>query len=485
MPGRTILALLALGALPRPAGAEVTTSSPTRALFVSHGLAEVEARALQSALARALQAELLDDQEVEAALAREALALGDGPEVQAEQLLARAKEEYVQLRMSAAKKSFDAALAALLSTDRGPASPERVAAVYFERALLALASRDQAQAQADLRVAATLAPGFAPDPDRYGPPALRGFAAAKRAVEAAPELSFVIERAPEDALVELDGRRIGREAKARGPGPHLLTVHRPGYRARSELVMATRRGVHRDVVLERAQGPLLAQHALWAWRARGSETQRLGGELGLLVVRSLAITRLLEATATEGGQVDLALYDGASGAVLRAVRGAKAEWEPYPWAQASLALAGQVLTPPPAPSLSLTAPAVVEPGGLVRLDLTLSDPAARVARLSARCGAVALERETKGSARYELELVAPAEEGSIDCQVVGLGAGAQPLVRAPAADRRAVVRVEAAASPWYESWIVWTAIGGAVVGGAALSLALTRPPDQVLVVHGP
>jgi len=485
MLGRPIFALLALGAAPLPAGAEVSTSSPTRALFVSHGLAEGEARVLQAALARALQAELLDDQEVEAALAHEALALGEGPEVQAEQLLARAKEEYVQLRMGAAKKSFDAALEALLSTDRGPASPERVAAVYFERALLALASRDQAQAQADLRVAATLAPSFAPDPDRYGPPALRGFAAAKRAVASSAELSFVIERAPEDALVELDGRPVGREATARGPGPHLLTVHRAGYRARSELILASRRGVHRDVVLERAQGPLLAQHALVAWRSRGTQAQRLGGELGLLVVRSLAITRLLEATAGPGGQLDLALYDGASGAVLRAVRGAKAEWEPYPWAQASLALAGQVLTPPPAPSLSLIAPAVVEPGALVRLDLTLSDPAGRVARLSARCGAVQREQETSGSARYELELVAPTEEGSIECQVVGLGAGAQPLVRAPAADRRAEVRVEAAASPWYESWIVWTAIGGAVVGGAALSLALTRAPDQVLVVHGP
>jgi hypothetical protein len=289
---------------------------------------------------------------------------------------------------------------------------------------------------------------------------LRGFAAAKRAVAAAPELSFVIERAPEDALVELDGQPIGREAKARGPGPHLLTVHRAGYRARSELIVASRRSVHRDVVLERAQGPLLAQHALEAWRSRGAGTQRLGGELGLLVVRSLSITRLLEATAQGDEQLDLALYDGASGAVLRSVRGAKAAWEPYPWAQASLALAGQVLTPPPAPSMSLIAPAVVEPGALVRLDLTLNDPAARVARLSARCGAVELERETTGSARYELELVAPTEEGSIECQVVGIGAGTRVLVRAPAADRRAVVRIEAAASPWYESWIVWTAIGG-------------------------
>lgn len=481
-----VLVLLALGAVAAPARAEVSTSSPTRALFVSHGLSDAEARSLKDALTRALEAELLDDQEVEAALAKEALALGAGPELQAEQLLARAKEEYVQLRMGAAKRSFDAALAALLSTDRAPASPERVAAVYFERALLALASKDAAQAQADLRVAATLAPSFVPDPDRYGPPALRGFAAAKRAVAAAPELSFVIERAPEDALVELDGQPIGREAKARGPGPHLLTVHRAGYRARSELIVAARRSVHRDVVLERAQGPLLAQHALEAWRSRGAGTQRLDGELGLLVVRSLSITRLLEATAQDDDQVDLALYDGTSGAVLRAVRGAKAAWEPYPWAQASLALAGQVLTPPPAPSLSLIAPAVVEPGALVRLDLSLSDPAARVARLSAQCGAVQLERETTGSARYELELVAPKEEGSIECQVVGLGgAGAGVVVRAPAADRRAVVRVEAAASPWYESWIVWTAIGGAVLGGAALSLALTRPPDQVLVVHGP
>jgi hypothetical protein len=151
MHGRTLLVLLALGAVAAPAGAEVRTASSTRALFVSHGLSDAEARTLKDALTRALEAELLDDQEVEAALAKEALSLGEGPEIQAEQLLSRAKEEYVQLRMGAAKKSFDAALAALLSTDRAPASPERVAAVYFERALLALASKDAAQAQADLR----------------------------------------------------------------------------------------------------------------------------------------------------------------------------------------------------------------------------------------------------------------------------------------------------------------------------------------------
>lgn len=472
-----------------------TNTSSTAALWSATRFDDVnDAALLQLAVARASRRRLLDAADVGAALERASAPAQPAQEKNAAELLLRAREAFVELRLGDAKNAYDAALTAALDDDRAPAEAPRIAAIFFGRALVHLASQKKRDADRDLLAAVTLDPALAPDPDVYGPPVLRAVAAAKRAHAAQRSIELKIDRAPLDAETRVDGVLLeaGKSRTVRGRGPHLLTTAKPGYRPRSKLLTLDDRArtAGEAMVLERASGALLAAQTLEAWRR---EPGALSGERGAMIARCLNLAQVIEATALPGGDVDLLLRNAETGEVVRTVRGRRVDWEPHAYAALAESLEGRTLEPPPVAvelTLALSAPNQVEPSAIIPLLVDFRDPGRRLRALRARCGDAraehALDAASDG-ARVRMVLAAPDEETMVPCSVHGFAEDGALIVEAPQSGEISVSVVEAA-RPWYRRWYVWGVISTAVVGGAALAIALRteRPDDQhVLVVHGP
>lgn len=465
-----------------------SAAADERVLLVADVAANDEAD-LRAALARSLEAEVLAPSDVRNALEREAARLGDDPaRVDAAARTREGHEAYVELRLDVAMRAFERAGTALMSAQHEPPDAHGLAELAFKRALVAMAAQRNDDARSDLVRALTLAPGFAPDREVYGPLVFELLRAAGSDRRLRERSAIRIDRAPADATVLVDGQRVeGPDAMVRGPGPHLVVVTRLGYVPRAELVNAGR-DARVAFVLEAARGPLLAKQLLARWDERGADHTLhdvFGEDAAMLAARACSARYVVRASSSDG-ELTVVLADAESGEVVRMVEGARLPWEDTPYFVLAEALAGrEVLRPgePGAPIATLAAPSTVEPSSPLRLLVTLDDPASRVRAVAGRCGdarsRVELERSER-SARHEVPLVleSPSSEGTIECVASLLSAGGDVLLTLPGDGALEVEVVESGGGvPWY----LWVGIGVAVVaGGLAIALA-TLESDQTLV----
>jgi hypothetical protein len=462
-------------------------TAPRVLWIVDDALDANTATLLETSLAKSAPRTIVRRDEAKRELARISESLGEDPERAFQRHLELARKNFLELQLGASEQAYTQALEILLANDRRPASAERVARVAFERALVALAAQKRAGAERELSSTLSLDPAFSPDPNQYGPPVLRAVEAARRVQERAPAISLKIERAPPEAIVRLDGKLVaeGETVAVRGRGPHLLTAELDGFRARSELLFfdPKKRETRAAVVLERASGALLAAQVLAAWKS-----ESLSSELALGVARVLGLKEIIEAHTRENQTIDLVLRDVARGAVLRSVSGRRVDWEPWPFAVLTESLAGRVLDRQTL-TMTLSAPAQVEPSSSMSLAVQLEDSASRVRFLSAECGPSRAKLELAAghsSGTHVLSLFAPEEENELPCSVLGIDATGATIVRAPPAEERLLVQVaELPGSPWYARWYVWTALAVALAGGITGGVLATREapdPQNVLVL---
>jgi len=305
-----------------------------------------------------------------------------------------------------------------------------------------------------------------------------------------------IDRAPADARVRVDGQEVlGADPVRLRAGSHLVTVERLGYEPQSKWVDVPRRG-QADVafVLAAAEGPLLASQAIGAWGPDGNGVRSLAGlreEVRPLIARVLGANHIIEATRDDGGQLSLALRDASTGAVVRQARGQRVEWEASPYQVLAAALDGRVITPPPASevSLAVSAPSVVSPEAVFPIRVAVRDTNHDARQVAVRCGRLrsAASLSAEGRSAITLNLTAPGEERTLDCEVYAVDEEDRVIARAPDRIRISVEAREAGAA-WYERWYVWGAIGVGLAAGITAGVLATRGGDdplQVLVIDGP
>jgi hypothetical protein len=287
---------------------------------------------------------------------RRAAALGPPSEEAAAEQIRAARAAFVELRLAEANAAFERALDMLLLNERRAADHQVLARVFFERALVAQAAQQHDRAARDMAAAVTLDPDLSPSRDEYGPPVFRAIDLARQRVAKGPTGALRVDRAPPDAVVRVDGKRVepGAQIVLAGRGPHVLTAERSGYEARSELIDldAGAAETRRAVVLSPATGAVLASQTLDAWSEAGGGQLTASGltaALAVMVARALEIPFVVEARRQPSGDVDLVLRASASGEVERSVRGRRVEWEPWPWAALTEALEGRTVLPPVPP----------------------------------------------------------------------------------------------------------------------------------------
>lgn len=491
-----LLVVCVFVASPSGAGAD----EPVRALFVASGLPSEDEALLRDAIARELELELLDADGAVARLSRTARRLPEDPTEQRVETAEReALSAYLHLRFGPAETSFSEAITAFTEQRRRTPDASMLSRLLFGRALVRLAARRDGDARADLALALALDPELSPDPAEYGPPIFRAISAARAESRRARRVELRVDVAPEDSVVRVDGAPVpsGEVVRVAGGTRHLVTVERLGYVPQTVWVDAPRRGERREqLVLERAQGPLLAWQALQAWRADSGEEElrvaSMPAEVMPLVAQSLSATRVVSASRVSASEIAVVLRDAEGGEVVRQASGGRVDWEPTPYAVLAAALEGRVLRPPPPSDVTLTvaAPSRVAPAETIPFRVTVRDAEERVERVTARCGtlrtATRLGRDRDGDA-LALALTAPDSETTLRCDVRALDTDGRALASSP--EELIVEVVESAgASPWYSLWYVWGAVGLAVVAGITAGVLATRddgPPEQFLRIYGP
>ncbi len=467
-----------------------------KAVWVTTGIDGDAAAALAGAVERSTGLQLIDRTAAARELTRLSSTLGPDPAVATQSSLQEARNAFLQLDLRKSVRAYQAALDQSLQDRRRVTDPKALAAIFFERALVALANQKKRAARRDLRAALTLDPTLAPDQDQYGPPVFRALRAARRRQAKAKKVALRIDRAPEDAVIRVNGVLVpaGQPITVKGRGPHLLTAEARGYQPRSSLVELERRRPRVAVVLERGTGALLATQTLAEWQRLGGDAldpKVVDGAFATVIARCLSIPNVVSAQQRDAGELDLALLRSTDGAVVRSVRGRRVEWEPYPYAALTESLEGRTLEPPASPvelTLTVSAPSQVEPSASIPLVVDVRDPARQLAVLEAKCGEQSVAREVGTEGTQTIVIDAPAESTEVECVVTGMNTERATIVTAPPSGPLRIEVTQLEGDPWYSRWYFWGAIGVALAAGAVTTVVATRTEpetQEVLRIHGP
>ena len=453
-----------------------------RALFVADRVPDDDAGALARALGDATSRAIVPLARALAELEESARSLGeDAAGTRRDAALARARASYVELRLDAAREAYDEALEAELSSDRAAADAPTVSRLLFERALVLLAAQREDQAMEELRNAVLLDPDLAPDPDVYGPPVFRALDRARADVARAPETTVRVDVAPPDARVLVAGRPAGDDVSVTLPraARYLVTVDRFGHVPVSRWVTTTN-DEPVSIELARASRPLTAAQALHAFQSDRDPTAIARAISASLVIRATAL-----ATPAHYRLVARSL-DGEE----RSAEGGPVDWEIIPYSVLAAAIAGREIAPPPAADIRLAVdvPDSVSLAAPIALDVSAHGGGDALRSLVATCGGQRDDADVRGQQdpSVELRVAAPSSPGHVDCSVFAVDEVGRVRGRAPADGAFRVLVAEPDA--WYAQWYVWTLVGAAVIGGAALALLLARGDGnepETLLIGGP
>ena len=468
---------LLVASFPWPASA-----SDERALLLARGLPESDARALSRALGDATSRTIVPLDRALAELEERARSLGDD-EVRARRdaALARARASYVELRLDDAREAYDAALEAELASERAAADSRTVARILFERALVLLAAQRESDAMQELRDAVILDPDLAPDPDVYGPPVFRALDRARAEVGRLPPASVRVNVAPAGARVTVAGRPLGDDGTALVPRGirHLVTAEAFGHVPVSRWVTASS-DEPVSIDLARASRALVAAQALGAYESDRDATAIARATSASLVIRATPLA------APAHYRLVARSLDGEE----RTAEGGPVDWEILPYTVLAAAVTGRRIAPPPAGDVELAVdlPQSVSLAAPIAIDVSARGGAGALRALVATCGDGRDETVVAGERNpsVELSIAAPASPGHVDCSVFAVDEVGRVRGRAPADGPFRVLVAEP--QSWYAQWYVWTAVGVAVLGGAALALLLTRDDangPEMLVIGGP
>jgi hypothetical protein len=168
------------------------------------------------------------------------------------------------------------------------------------------------------------------------------------------------------------------------------------------------------------------------------------------------------------------------------------EWEPWPYAVSTEALAGRTLERPDLDALilALSAPTRVNAKEEIELVVQIRDSASQLRSLEVQCGEEKRKQKIAGikEGALSLSLDAPSERTNVQCRVFGLSGTGEKLVQAPPDENPLTVVIDDPLSkPWYGRWYVWTAVVTAVAAGgagAAYFSARGDPPEEHRLVFG-
>jgi len=394
-----------------------------------------------------------------------------------DRLLREGREAYVRMDLGSARSSFERALEALLRSELEVAAPLRVAEILFGIELIERFAPSRTRPPDGLRAALTIAPSFQPAPEWTSEEVQAALRDTREALSRERSRHLTVARSPEDGALRVDGELVeaGAVAVVRGSGPHLVTLERAGFVPRSQLVETVGEETSISIVLARAEGDVLAAQALDAHRRAGTSS---GLELGeaCAIARAAEIPFVVEAQPGEGRVVALVLRESARCERVGSASGEPTAWEPAPYFALARTLVGEPAT---APVLAVSAPSRVDPGGELRLDLSVRDPASWLFRLDATCGDERRSVELSGRGEVQVRFTAPPSEGQLDCGVLGLASTGRTLARHPADGSS--LRIEVRAGEGIPAW-VW-GVGAAVLVaiGAGIAGGLLYEPEERLV----
>ena len=407
--------------------------------------------------------------------------------------LRRARRAFLSLKIGRAQNAYQKALKEVFNHPLSIPNTETLSRVYFEKSQVSQAKQKNNQAKRELRLAVSLNPKLRPDPDRYGPPVIRAVQNAVKNQRRSTKYRVSVNRAPADAKVFLNGRAVPSDGmiEIRGRGPHLLTAERIGYRAYVKLIdLNGQKEQEIALVLKATEGPVLAQQILRKWLPKGAVTKKtevnIDGDLALQLARVAQLPFVVEAQASTDGHVELRLTKSSDGEIERSVRGRQLDWEPWPFAVLTEAIAGRTLERPDLDALLLavSAPSRVNAKEKIEVLVQIRDSASQLRRLEAKCGKEVAQQKIAGikEGALSFSLEAPMDEDEVTCQVNGFNEEGKSIVVAPPADNPLKIAIDdPIARPWYSRWYVWTVIIAAVAaGGAGASYYGTRgpPPEE-------
>jgi hypothetical protein len=169
--------------------------------------------------------------------------------------LKRAVGDYQALKLPRAVEELDALEREIAPSGGGGLGQGELVDLYANRAAARMALGDEAAAWDDLLAVARLAPGRPLDPARFAPKLIE---AARRAAQSVgTPVKLVVEVAPADSVVILDGQLLGRgraEASV-APGAHLVRAERSGFRAAGQVVQVAPSGGEAKLTLSPAAAP--------------------------------------------------------------------------------------------------------------------------------------------------------------------------------------------------------------------------------------
>lgn len=407
--------------------------------------------------------------------------------------LRRARDYYVNLKLDRADRAYERALKEIFEHPLSLPKTRTLARIYFEKAQISNARKKTGKAKQELSLAIRLNPRLVVDPNEYGPPVVRAVQKEKRRYQSLRKITLQINRAPQDAIVFINGQEVHKNGKVqvRGRGPHLVTARRLGFRSYIKFHSLRTKGYQElALVMKAAQGPVLAQQILRDWTPDGriakDVSSALPRELALQLAKLSNIPEVFEATASENNHVEVKRIRVLDEEITVSVRGRSLSWEPWAFAVLSEALAGRTLERPDPKSLilALSAPTRVNATEDIEVLVQIRDTAAELRTLRAKCGEEERVQKIQGikQGALSLSLKAPSKRSEIDCTVVGLDATGKEVVRSPPKDRPVKVFVDDPRfTPWYGRWYVWTAIVGAVAAGGASAAYFSfrgEPPEE-------
>jgi PEGA domain len=139
----------------------------------------------------------------------------------------RARQLYLSMRMEAARKELERALARVREVKARGLTPAELGAIYLLLAAVSDANGKQDDVKRYSQAAVRHQPVIVPDPDTFPPPVRTAVADARRDAEL---VTVSIQSKPPGALVTWDGRQIGRapvKIPQQAKGEHFLVVEHP------------------------------------------------------------------------------------------------------------------------------------------------------------------------------------------------------------------------------------------------------------------
>jgi hypothetical protein len=287
--------------------------------------------------------------------------------------------------------------------------------------------------------------------------------------------------APPDSRVRVAGRPAGDDGSVTVPRAErqLIVVERFGHVPVSRWV-TTSGDEPVSIDLVRASRPLIAAQALHAYESDQDPTSVARAISASLVIRATPL-----ATPSHYRLVARS-FDGEE----RSAEGGPVDWELVPYTVLAAAVTGRQIAPPPAADvrLAVDVPESVSLSAPIAIDVSAHGGGQALRALVATCGTGRHDADVRGQRdpSVELTIAAPASPGHVDCSVFAVDDVGRVRGRAPSDGAFRVLVAEP--EGWYAQWYVWTLVGAAVIGGAALALLLVSDDGnepETLLIGGP